>query len=156
LPDSSVIPVIVGVVLAFTNRMRTVSRGLGDRQEVGSPADLLNKKRLFFWHHTLLLLLSGMQRPKLQEIKIRASIHLPLDGFEPVDMALDRPTTPRILQSGCYRRILLTQAHGKTTYFRRRTSFCLRYLGWELRVASPFHESPKSDGYCPRLADLWT
>ena len=57
--------------------------------QTGSPADLVNKSGRFSGHHVLLLSLSGMGRPKLQEAKVSASIHLPFDGFETVDMPLD-------------------------------------------------------------------
>jgi hypothetical protein len=64
-----------------------------------------------------------MQHAQLQEVKVSASIHLPLDGFETIDMAFDRSITPPILESSYYRRILLAQADGKAAEFWDAVSF---------------------------------
>jgi hypothetical protein len=64
-----------------------------ERQQVGSPADLVNKNDFVSCGPFVYLLLSGMKHAKLQEVKVGASIHLPLDWFEMVDMSLDRSIT---------------------------------------------------------------
>jgi hypothetical protein len=98
----------------------------GERQEVGSPADLVNKNDFVSCGPFVYLLLSGMKHAKLQEVKVGASIHLPLDCFETVDMSLDRSITPGILEGSCYSRILLTQAYSKAAQFWDAISFRLR------------------------------
>ena len=58
-----------------------------------------------------------MQHALLQKGKVRAAIHLPLDRFEAINMALDRAITPPILEGSRDRRILLAQADGKAAQF---------------------------------------
>jgi hypothetical protein len=42
--------------------------------------------------------LGSPQHARSQEVKVRAPIHLPLDGFQAIDLAFDRTITPRIFQ----------------------------------------------------------
>ena len=73
--------------------------------------------------HFLLLSLRDMQHTQLQKIKVGASIPLPLDGFETIDMAFDRSITPPIREGGCDRCILLTQAYSR--WYRRTHASCM-------------------------------
>jgi hypothetical protein len=61
--------------------------------------------------------LRGMQHEPLQKVKVGAAIHLTLDRFETINLALDRAITPPILEGGRDRRILLAQADSKAAQF---------------------------------------
>jgi len=41
-----------------------------EHQEVGSPADVVNKKGCLSGHHVLLLSLSGMKHTQLQKVEV--------------------------------------------------------------------------------------
>jgi len=58
-----------------------------------------------------------MQHAPLQEVKVGTAIHLPLNRFETINMALDRAMTPPIPEGSRDRRILLAQADGKAAQF---------------------------------------
>src|SRR5262249_41673776 len=83
------------------------------------------------------------------------SIHLPLDCFETIDMAFDRPITPRTLEGCRYGRILLVQPNSKAAQLRHRTLFCLRQPRRELRVQSLLQEPAQGQSKVSCLVDLW-
>ena len=53
------------------------------------------------------------QEAAAQEIEVRAAKHLAFHHFQPVDVPLDRPITPRQRDAGFHRRIVLIQPRGK-------------------------------------------
>ena len=63
----------------------------------------------------------GPQEAVAQEIQVRTAKHLPLQHFQTVDVALDRPGTPRQRAPGFDGLIVLRQSGGKAAQGFQRT-----------------------------------
>lgn len=64
----------------------------------------------------------GPQEAPAQELQVCAAEHVPLQHFQPVDMALDRPGGPGQGHPGFDRRIVLVQAGGEAAQRVQRTA----------------------------------
>ncbi len=64
-----------------------------------------------------------MKDAEAKELKLRPSVHLPLQAFEPIDLAFDLPLTPRQGARRRNGRVILLHALGETCEFGDITAF---------------------------------
>ena len=93
------------------------------------------------------------QEAAAQEIEVRAAKHLPFQHFQTVDVALDRPGTPRQRDPGFDGLIVLRQSGGKAAQGVQRTVGGALQPGIELGRLPLAHELGKVLGRVDGLGD---
>src|SRR4051812_35642323 len=90
-----------------------------------------------------------------QEVEVRTPIHLPLDGFQTIDLAFHLAVTPRVLQGRPHRLILLANANGKGAHLRDRTLLSCLHPGREGDTGALLHQLPKRERELADDPDVW-
>src|SRR2546425_5509442 len=107
------------------------------------------------WPNALGLWLAwGPQEAVVQEIQVRAAKHLPLQHFQTVDVALDRPGTPRQGDAGFDRLIVVAEPGRKALHGLQGTGGCTLEPRIELVRLPLAYQSGKVLREVDRLSDL--